>query len=57
MPQLLEENQSLCRIKNSYKNDAGGDSEAEEFWDELEKDKENHIKRLTEPLVKRISPK
>jgi hypothetical protein len=57
MSQLLEENQSLWRIKNSYKNDARGDSEAEEFWEELEKDKENHIKRLTELLVDRISPK
>jgi hypothetical protein len=57
MSQLLEENQSLWRIKNNYKNDAKGDSEAEEFWEELEKDKEDHIKRLTELLVKRISPK
>jgi hypothetical protein len=57
MSQLLEENQSLWRIKNSYRNDAKGDSEAEEFWAELEKDKEDHIKRLTELLVERISPK
>jgi hypothetical protein len=57
MSQLLEENQSLWRIKNSYKNDAKGDSEAEEFWEELEKDKGNHIKRLTELLIDRISPK
>jgi hypothetical protein len=57
MSQLLEENQSLWRIKNNYKNDAVGDSEAEKFWVELEKDKEDHIKRLTELLVKRISPK
>jgi hypothetical protein len=35
MSQLLEENQSLWRIKNNYKNDAKGDSEAEEFWTEL----------------------
>jgi hypothetical protein len=57
MSQLLEENQSLWRIKNSYKNDAKGDSEVKEFWEELEKDKEDHIKRLTELLVDRISPK
>ena len=57
MSQLLEENQSLWRIKTSYKNDAKGDSEAEDFWKDLEKDKEAHIKRLTELLVKRISPK
>jgi hypothetical protein len=57
MPQLLDENQSLWRIKNSYKNDAKADSKAEDFWEELEKDKEDHIKRLTELLVNRISPK
>jgi hypothetical protein len=57
MSQLIEENQSLWRIKNNYKNDAKGDSEAEQFWDFLEKDKEDHIKRLTQLLVERISPK
>jgi hypothetical protein len=55
MSQLLEENQSLWRIKNHYKADAKGDSEAEEFWDYLEKDKQDHIKRLTELLAKRIT--
>ncbi|MBE3115878.1 hypothetical protein IMZ68_01605 [Candidatus Bathyarchaeota archaeon] len=55
MSQLLEENQSLWRIKNNYKNDAKGDSEAEKFWEYLEKDKEDHVKRLTELLAKRIS--
>jgi len=57
MSQLVEENQSLWRIKNSYKNDAKGDSESEEFWEYLEKDKEGHIKRLTELLAKRITTK
>jgi len=57
MSQLVEENQSLWRIKNSYKNDAKGDSESEEFWKYLEKDKESHIKRLTELIAKRITTK
>jgi hypothetical protein len=35
MSQLIEENQSLWRIKNSYKNDSEGDSEAKKFWEFL----------------------
>jgi len=54
MQQLLEENQSLWRIKNNYLKDAEGDSEAKQFWNYLEKDKQDHIKRLTELLAKRI---
>ncbi|MGE5556185.1 MAG: hypothetical protein ACM3UY_08005 [Methanocella sp.] len=54
MAQLTEENQSLWRIKNSYKKDAQGDREVMEFWDFLEKDKQDHIKKLTELLEKRI---
>jgi len=57
MSQLLEENQNLWQIKNNYKNDAKGDSEAEQFWAELEKDNEDHIRRLTELLADRISSK
>jgi len=54
MAQLTEENQSLWRIKNNYKKDAQGDSEATEFWNYLEQDKQDHIKKLTELLAKRI---
>ena len=43
MSQLLEENQSLWRIKNNYKNDAKGDSEAEAFWAELKKTKKTTL--------------
>ena len=43
MSQLLEENQSLWRIKNNYKNDAMGDSEAEEFWMNLKKTKKTTL--------------
>jgi hypothetical protein len=54
MAQLTEENQSLWRIKNNYKKDAQGDQEAMDFWNYLEKDKQDHIKKLTELLEKRI---
>jgi hypothetical protein len=56
MAQLTEENQSLWRIKNNYIKDAQNDSEALDFWNYLEKDKKDHIKRLTELLEKRIRP-
>jgi hypothetical protein len=54
MEQLTKENQSLWRIKNNYKKDAANDKEAMEFWNYLEKDKIEHIKRLTELVEKRI---
>lgn len=54
MSQLIEENQSLWRIKNNYKKDTEEDAEAKEFWEYLEKDKQDHIKRLTELIAKRI---
>jgi hypothetical protein len=54
MAQLTEENQSLWRIKNHYKKDASNDREAMEFWNYLEKDKEDHIKKLTELVGKRL---
>jgi hypothetical protein len=54
MAQLTEENQSLWRIKNNYKKDAANDKEALDFWNYLEKDKQDHIKKLTELLESRI---
>jgi len=57
MAQLTEENQSLWRIKNHYKKDAKGDAESTEFWNYLEKDKQDHIKRLTELLEIRLKTK
>lgn len=55
MAQLTKENQSLWRIKNSYKKDAQNDRQAMDFWNYLEKDKQDHIKKLTELLAKRMS--
>ncbi len=54
MAQLTEENHSLWRIKNNYKKDAEGDAEATEFSNNLEKDKQHHVKELTELLEKRL---
>lgn len=54
MEQLTQENQSLWRIKNNYKKDSANDQEAMEFWNYLEKDKVEHIKRLTELVEKRL---
>ncbi len=54
MEQLTIENKSLWRIKNNYKNDAATDNEAKEFWNFLEKDKEEVVKLLTERLRERL---
>ncbi|HEX3036128.1 MAG TPA: hypothetical protein VHT73_13580 [Thermodesulfobacteriota bacterium] len=51
LTQMVEEHQSLWRIKNNYKNDVSGCPECQKFWDKLEKDKENHIHDL-EKLIK-----
>ena len=51
MEQLVEESQSLQRIKKHYKVDAKDCSGCKSYWDKLEKDKEQHIKELTD-LIK-----
>ena len=43
MVQLVEENQSLWRIKKMYKKDAENCEECREFWQRLEKEKEDRI--------------
>ena len=48
MKQLVQENKSLWRIKNNYKNDAAACASCAEYWDKLEKDKEQQVKELTE---------
>lgn len=51
MMQLVEENQSLWRIKKMYKKDAEGCEECLDFWEKLEKEKESRIDDL-EKLLK-----
>ena len=50
MAQLVEESQSLWRIKNSYKKDASMCNECTEFWSRLERQKEDLVREL-EQLV------
>lgn len=47
MVQMVEEHKSLWRIKNTYRKDAAQCKECIDFWDKMEKDKEDHIKDLT----------
>lgn len=44
--QLVQENKSLWRIKHHYKDDAGDCPTCKEFWDKMEKDKQDHVKEL-----------
>lgn len=50
MEQMVEESQSLWRIKQHYKQDAADGEECLEFWKKLEKDKEQHIADLEDLL-------
>ena len=54
MVQLVEESQSLQRIKNTYKTDSVGCDECLEFWERLEKDKEQYIADLRELIIKHL---
>lgn len=54
MEQLLIENKSLWRIKNSYRNDSAMDNETKQVWNFIEKDKEELVKILTEKLKERL---
>lgn len=50
--QITQEHKSLWRIKDEYKKDAGDCLECKNFWDKMEKDKEDHVKEL-ESLIKK----
>ena len=54
MMQITIEHKSLWRIQKMYKKDASKCPECLEFWKQLEKDKEDHIKRLKELLRKHL---
>lgn len=49
--QLTQEHKSLWRIKNEYKKDAEDYPKCLEFWNKMERDKEQHIEELKE-LIK-----
>lgn len=48
MEQLVKESQSLSRIKEFYKNDADERQcdECREFWEKMERDKEEYVNQL-----------
>lgn len=54
--QLAVENKSLWRIKNNYKADAKSSNcqDCINVWNEIEKDKEKHVKQLKQILKTRI---
>ena len=54
MMQLIEESQSLWRIRNDYMKDSGHCDECKEFWMKLQKDKDEHIKDLERLLKKHM---
>jgi predicted nuclease with TOPRIM domain len=51
MLQLVQEHKSLWRISNEYMKDSEDCEECKTFWQNLQKDKEAHVDKLTE-LVK-----
>jgi hypothetical protein len=51
LEQAVEESKSLWRIRYKYKKDAEQCTRCIDFWDMLEKDKEDHIKEL-QALIK-----
>jgi len=53
--QLTQEHKSLWRIKNKYMVDSDGCDKCKEFWNKLEKDKEDHIKELTDLIKSHMS--
>jgi len=52
MEQLTTESKSLWQIRKHYRDDAKGCRECLEFWEGLERDKEDHIARL-EGLIRK----
>ena len=52
--QLVQESQSLWRIKREYITDTGQCEECREFWERLAKDKEKHIEELEKLVAKHI---
>jgi hypothetical protein len=44
--QLVEEQKSLWRIKQNYKKDAEACPSCTEYWKNLEKEKEEQVKKL-----------
>jgi len=54
MEQLSVESKSLWRIKRNYKSDSAMDNEIREFWNSVERDKEQLVNMLREKLRSRL---
>ena len=52
MQQLVEENKSIWHIKQFYLGDIGECDECSKFWNDLIKDKEQHVEELTAMVKK-----
>jgi len=52
MAQMVQENKSLWRIKNAYKQDAKSCGECQAFWDKFSGSKEEEVKELQALLKK-----
>ncbi|MEM5875684.1 MAG: hypothetical protein QXX45_03920 [Candidatus Aenigmatarchaeota archaeon] len=50
MSQLVEEHRSLWRLKKYYVKDAKNCKKCKELWQQLLKEKSQHIKRISEIL-------
>lgn len=57
MQQAVEESQSLWRIKNNYLKDAEDCKECKEFWEKMQKDKNQHLKDLWKLIESHIADK
>lgn len=55
MNQIVQESQSLWRIKTKYKGNAADSEELVEFWEKMEKDKEEHIEELEELIIQELT--
>lgn len=55
MNQIVEESQSLWRIKKEYKGNAANCEGCMEFWEKMERDKEEHIEELEELLIEQLT--
>jgi len=55
MSQVVTEHRSLWRIKKHYIDDCEGHEADSAFWNKMIKDKEEHIKELTELIKAKLS--
>ena len=54
MMQMVEENKSLWRIRDTYKRDSIGCDKCQAFWEKLERSKEDHIRELHDLLKSHV---